>query len=103
MQTIKLREDFRSFHKIFASYSSKNLIYKFIRKNASQKFGIVIRKKIGNAVQRNLIKRRLRNIIKLTTTSHNVKCGLHLIICREGINNIDFQSLTKEIHKILNY
>lgn len=99
IETIKLREDFRAFHKVSAFHVSKNLVYKFIACGSVIKFGIVISRKVGNAVQRNLLRRRLKYIFRSILMEKSIKRGLYLLICRERIKLSSFQDLSNEINK----
>lgn len=101
MYSIKLREDFKSLRKVPAFHVSKYLIYKFIVKDCIAHFGIIIKKQICSAVQRNLLKRRLKNIIREYEDININKKGLHLFICRTHIKNANFHDLKKNTYEIL--
>ncbi len=64
------------------------------------KVGFAVTKKIGHATERNLIRRRLREIMRKHLP--NLKQNYNIIIvARESIFDFDFQSLEKQIFNLL--
>ncbi len=57
-------------------------------------FGIVVSKKIGNAVVRNKIKRRIKNIIAKLKFKEDFIC---IIVCKEGIEAAEYDEIKKEL------
>jgi ribonuclease P protein component len=77
--------------------NSTNLYIVYAKtKSKENRFGIVVSNKIGKAVQRNLIKRRLRSIVQQRigqiSQSYN-----YIIIAKEGIEKLSFDELVKEL------
>lgn len=63
------------------------------------RYAMSVGKKIGNAVERNCIKRKVRAIIR----NFNVIDGVDIfIIVREKILNLNFQEMTKELKYLFN-
>ena len=58
------------------------------------KFGIAVEKKIGNAVTRNKIKRRLKSIIDKKNYQNGFNC---IIIVKGAINNYDYKSIEEKL------
>ena len=62
------------------------------------RFGFLVSKRIGNAVVRNRVKRRLREVVRLTP----VKPGWDAVfIARRDINQADFQQLKQATENLL--
>ena len=61
------------------------------------KFGISASKKLGNAVNRNKIKRQVRSIIDKNDYQNNFNC---IIIVGRGILKRNFQEMYENLHKI---
>ena len=61
------------------------------------KFAFVVSKKVGNAVVRNKIKRRLRAISR----ELNIKNGIYLYLAKPNIKELKFDILKQDIEKCL--
>tara|TARA_B100001029_G_scaffold124826_1_gene104027 strand:+ start:786 stop:1127 length:342 start_codon:yes stop_codon:yes gene_type:complete len=73
----------------FGHLSNKN--------NNKLNISFVTKKKIGNAVKRNKIKRRLRNIMNEATKKISMKFNFsYLVICKPSVLHSDYKNL-KEI------
>ena len=84
-----------------AKFVSVKLLKQDIYHNHNFILGITISGKIGNAVARNLIRRRIKHIIKLsnfTTKTENLVLSLYI---RKAATYISFIQLKKDLDKIL--
>lgn len=61
------------------------------------RFGITVTKKIGNAVVRNRMKRRFRELLRAALPYHGLPDHDHVLIGREGGVERDFAQMGKEL------
>lgn len=92
------------FKKVYSggkNYWNRNLIL-YIRKNklSESRYGITITKKIGNAVVRNKIRRRMKEIYRLNI--YRIKDGYDLIfIPKKNVVELSYKELESAIIHIL--
>ena len=78
-----------------------------VAKGKGMKVGFSVSKKVGNAVTRNLVKRRLRECFR--PYLGDVKSGLYVVVARPSAAEATFQSLQRDVryllkkHNALNY
>ncbi|MCC8483951.1 MAG: ribonuclease P protein component [Rickettsia endosymbiont of Labidopullus appendiculatus] len=65
-------------------------------------FGIKAGRKLGNAVIRNKIKRRIRHLVRLLSRETQIKPNswAMIIIPKKGFDQIEFATLLSELYKI---
>lgn len=68
---------------------------------AGVRYGITVTKKIGNAVVRNRMKRRFRELLRAALPEHGLPDHDHVIIGRAGGVERDFQTMAEELGKAL--
>ena len=103
MKKINILKNSRDFDRII----KKNKPYKFkdyiiyIERDTKDiyKFGLSVGKKIGNAVNRNKVKRQLKSIIDQKDYQNNFNC---IIIVGKGINERSFEEKEKNLFIALN-
>jgi len=92
MKKINILKNSRDFDRIIKKnrpYKYKDYIIYIEREtNDIYKFGLSVGKKIGNAVNRNKIKRQLKSIISKKDYQNNFNC---IIIVGKGINERTFE------------
>ena len=65
------------------------------------RFGITVTKKIGNAVVRNRMKRRFRELLRTALPNGGIAGADHVLIGREGGVERDFSLLREELSAAL--
>jgi ribonuclease P protein component len=65
------------------------------------RFGVTVTKKIGNAVVRNRMKRRFRELLRAALPVHGLADHDHVLIGREGGVERDFAMLRDELTQAL--
>lgn len=92
-QRLRRAKDFAAVRHEGRSWAEKLLVLA-IRRNGLEvtRFGFIIGKRVGNAVLRNKIKRRLREISRLA----DVQEGWDIVfIARSGASSADYQTLNR--------
>ena len=84
-------------HKNGKKINGENLYINYLPTNAkTNRFGFVVSNKIGKANVRNLVKRRLRAIVRENINNISNKNN-YILIAKESISNLDYQSLKAEV------
>ncbi|MEM7665184.1 MAG: ribonuclease P protein component [Pseudomonadota bacterium] len=65
------------------------------------RFGITVTKKIGNAVVRNRMKRRFRELLRAALPEQGLPDHDHVLIGRSGGVERDYQTMAEELEKVL--
>lgn len=65
------------------------------------RFGITVTKKIGNAVARNRMKRRFRELLRALLPTHGLADHDHVLIGRAGGIERDYHMMAEELTKAL--
>lgn len=105
MKKLYIVKNSRNFEKIIKTgrfIKNKYYVVYYIKNNLPyNRYGISVGKKIGNAVERNKYKRRLRTIIDNSKKDY-VNTKDYIIILREHAKQKDYQSLETEFKSLLN-
>ena len=100
---IKRRYEFKIlFSKGKIAYGKNLTMYSLKNKINYNKLGIAVGKQSGRAVDRNKIKRLIRENYRLS--EDNIKCGYNILISvnkKSEIKNIDFYDVKNELEKLL--
>lgn len=99
---IKRRYEFKMlFSKGKISYGTNLVLYILKNKFSYNKLGIAVGKKSGRAVDRNHMKRLIRENYKLL--EDNLKCGYYILISvnkKSDVRNIGFYDVKKDLEKL---
>ena len=75
-------------------------LFKTESKFKCYKIGFSVSKKIGKANVRNKVKRRMKEIVRINCLPSNY--NNYVLMAREGVQNLTFADLEKEIKEIFN-
>ena len=103
---IKKPREFSSIYKqnqrYFCDYFTLLIQYKSFEIKVPPRFGFVVSKKVGNAVMRNNVKRKLREIIRLLLKENKLKSNFDAVfIAKDRITSIDYANLTAQVEVAL--
>ncbi len=78
----------------------KHLVIYYLKKNqAVNRFGFIVSKKVGNAVVRNRIKRKLREIVRHHPVMHQKGFDM-VLIARSNCVDADYQRIAADAHAL---
>ena len=101
--TIKKRSEFIRSNKFSNKIHSPNFIIQKLESNKTDNipyFGFTVTKKIGSAIVRNKIKRRLKSIIRKLLKCKDKYFDLsfnYILICKKEIVRVSYNNLENEI------
>ncbi|MDD2648078.1 MAG: ribonuclease P protein component [Eubacteriales bacterium] len=95
---LKKNKHFQTVYRRGKSQASKDLVLLYFRSRRLQ-IGISVSKKVGNAVARNKVKRRVREIMR--SEMQLLKPGWYVIAARPGAAQATFQGLKKTLRYLL--
>lgn len=97
---IKKNSEYRKVYKHGISLANRyTVIFACKNDRNTKRFGFSVSKKIGKAVKRNLVRRRLKEICRLN--NHWFLNGYdYIFIARKGIDDISFSSLQSGVEKL---
>lgn len=102
MESLKKNREFKKVYENGRSYATRNLvIYQLnYKKGKKNRYGLSVSKKIGNAVVRNKLKRRLREIIREIEKKEDFKGYDIIFIARNSVVGLDYHHLKKDVKKL---
>ncbi|CAM2771845.1 ribonuclease P protein component [Helicobacter burdigaliensis] len=101
MLTLKTKKEFDNTYKSNKKWHDKHFAIFFKENhNSINKVGFSVSKKIGNAVCRNLVKRRFRHLYRESLPL--LKKGDMILLAKAGIAQVSFQALKMDYQKAIN-
>ena len=102
MESLKKNKEFKKVYENGSSYATRNLVIYCLNyeKGKKNRYGLSVSTKIGNAVVRNKLKRRLREIIRGFEKEKEFKGYDIIFIARKPVVKIDYQRLKKDVEKL---
>lgn len=97
---VKSEKDFQAIFAKGKSYANRKfVVYHLAKKQPHYRLGLSVSKKLGNAVTRNLIKRRLRHLVM----GLDAKLRHHdfVIIARKGVEELTYQEMKSNLIHVL--
>lgn len=97
---IKRQQDFDAIFKANHSVANRRfVVYQLERQQGHFRVGLSVSKKLGNAVTRNRIKRRLRHALQ--ELKPHLRTADFVVIARQGVQELSYQDLLKNLTHVL--
>ena len=102
MESLKKNREFKKVYENGKSYATRNLVIYCLNyeKGKKNRYGLSVSKKIGNAVVRNKLKRRLREIIRDFEKEKEFKGYDIIFIARKPVVQIDYHHLKRDVKRL---
>jgi len=102
VESLKKNKEFKKVYENGKSYATRNLVIYCLNyeKGKKNRYGLSVSTKIGNAVVRNKLKRRLREIIREFEKEKEFKGYDVIFIARKPVVQINYQHLKRDVKKL---
>lgn len=99
LETLKENKNFKRVYEYGYSRASKYLVLYWLENSETKnRYGFSISTKVGKAVQRNKIRRRLKEIIRYQEKKENLQIGFDVVfIVRQRAAGLEFSRLKKNV------
>ncbi|RSI76036.1 ribonuclease P protein component [Streptococcus mitis] len=98
---VKREKDFKEIFQYGTSFANRKfVVYQLENQQNHFRVGLSVSKKLGNAVTRNQIKRRIRHIL-LSVREHLADNVDFVVIARKGVENLDYAEMEKNLLHVL--
>lgn len=97
---VKTDKDFQAIFKTGSSVANRKFVVYYLDKEQEHfRLGVSVSKRLGNAVTRNQIKRRIRHAV--AELSPQLKAWDFVVIARNGVEELDYASLCQHLRHVL--
>ncbi len=98
---VKREKDFKAIFTDGISFANRKfVVYQLENQKSHFRVGLSVSKKLGNAVTRNQIKRRIRHIL-LSVREHLADNVDFVVIARKGVEGLDYAEMEKNLLHVL--
>ena len=98
---VKREKDFKEIFQYGISFANRKfVVYQLENQQNHFRVGLSVSKKLGNAVTRNQIKRRIRHIL-LNVRGHLADDVDFVVIARKGVESLDYAEMEKNLLHVL--
>ena len=98
---VKREKDFKEIFQYGTSFANRKfVVYQLENQQNHFRVGLSVSKKLGNAVTRNQIKRRIRHIL-LNVRGHLADDVDFVVIARKGAESLDYAEMEKNLLHVL--
>ena len=98
---VKREKDFKEIFQYGTSFANRKfVVYQLENQQNHFRVGLSVSKKLGNAVTRNQIKRRIRHIL-LNVREHLADNVDFVVIARKGVESLDYVEMEKNLLHVL--
>ena len=98
---VKREKDFKEIFQYGISFANRKfVVYQLENQQNHFRVGLSVSKKLGNAVTRNQIKRRIRHIL-LSVREHLADNVDFVVIARKGVESLDYAEMEKNLLHVL--
>ena len=98
---VKREKDFKAIFKDGTSFANRKfVVYQLENQQNHFRVGLSVSKKLGNAVTRNQIKRRIRHIL-LSVREHLADNVDFVVIARKGVETLEYAEMEKNLLHVL--
>lgn len=91
--------DFKKLFEMGQKYHSKHLIVFAVKNDGPTRLGLTVSRKVGGAVVRNKLKRRLREIFRLSLSSFLINTDI-MIVAKKNASTLDYKQLNQEVFSV---
>ena len=98
---VKREKDFKAIFTDGISFANRKfVVYQLENQKSHFRVGLSVSKKLGNAVTRNQIERRIRHIL-LSVREHLADNVDFVVIARKGVEGLDYAEMEKNLLHVL--